>query len=130
MKEYTWTGKNADGKKVKGRIRAQGPGHARIALQKKGVSVLKIRENPAHVPGKFSWFHPHVSEKDLILFSRQLSTMLNAGMPLLQSLEFLESRHGSPGFQRILASVKTSVESGESFTNSLKKHPRVFSKWG
>ncbi len=128
MKEYAWTGKNADEKKVKGRIKAQGPGYARIALQQKGIFVVKIREISHPAPGKFSWFHPHVSEKDLILFSRQLSTMLNAGLPLLQSLEFLESRHGSPGFQRVLEFVKTSVESGESFTSALKNHPGIFNE--
>ncbi len=128
IQEYLWTGKNAKGKKQKGIIKAQNEGHARLALRKQGIFVSRIQKKTDHFQHVRSFFEVSSHQKAVIMFSRQLATMLNAGLPLLQSLQFLESQNFAPGFQSILSSVSSSVESGISFTNSLKNHPKTFNQ--
>ncbi len=128
MEEYLWTGKNTRGKKQKGTIKAQSMGAARIALRKQGIFVVRIKKKSRHFQFLRSLLRNSSHQKEVIIFSRQMATMLNAGLPLLQSLKFLESQHFSSGFQSILSSVSASVESGVSFSNSLKNHPNAFNQ--
>ena len=71
-------------------------------------------------------FKPKVTGKDVVIFTRQLSTMIDAGLPLVQGLEILGNQQENPTFKKILTQVRTDVETGTTFADALKKHPKVF----
>lgn len=121
IKEYnfTWEGKDKTGKQVKGEMRAQGEAVVNATLRRQGVLVSKIKKLRAGSGGS-------VSTKDITLFTRQLATMMKAGVPLLQSFDIVGKGHSNPAVARLLMSIKTEVETGSSLTNAFKKYPLYF----
>lgn len=121
IKEYnfTWEGKDKTGKQVKGEMRAQGEALVNATLRRQGVLVSKIKKLRAGSGGS-------VSTKDITLFTRQLATMMKAGVPLLQSFDIVGKGHSNPAVARLLMSIKTEVETGSSLTNAFKKYPLYF----
>ena len=121
IKEYnfTWEGKDKTGKQVKGEMRAQGEAVVNATLRRQGVLVSKIKKQRAGSGGS-------VSTKDITLFTRQLATMMKAGVPLLQSFDIVGKGHSNPAVARLLMSIKTEVETGSSLTNAFKKYPLYF----
>jgi type IV pilus assembly protein PilC len=116
---FTWEGKDKTGKQVKGEMRAQGEAVVNATLRRQGVLVSKIKKQRVGSGGS-------VSAKDITLFTRQLATMMKAGVPLLQSFDIVGKGHANPAVARLLMSIKTEVETGSSLTNAFKKYPLYF----
>ncbi|MCX7153605.1 MAG: type II secretion system F family protein [Proteobacteria bacterium] len=116
---FTWEGKDKTGKAVKGEMRAQGEAVVNATLRRQGVLVSKIKKQRAGSGGS-------VSTKDITLFTRQLATMMKAGVPLLQSFDIVGKGHSNPAVARLLMAIKTEVETGSSLTNAFRKYPLHF----
>ena len=116
---YTWEGKDKSGKVVKGEMRAGGEAVVRATLRRQGVLIDKIKQRKAGSGGS-------VSEKDVTLFTRQLATMMKAGVPLLQSFDIVGKGHSNPAVARLLLELKTEVETGSSLAAAFKKYPLHF----
>ena len=125
---YIWKGKNPKGRKVKGEMEAESVDQVRNSLQRRKITAGKIKKKPKDLFENVAFLQPKVKETDVIIFSRQFSTMIDAGLPLLQCLDILQSQQENPTFKKNLKKIKESVESGETFADALKKFPKVFNE--
>ncbi|MCP3872527.1 MAG: type II secretion system F family protein [Desulfobacteraceae bacterium] len=125
---YEWKGKNPKGRKVKGEMEAETPEQVKQNLARRKITSAKVKKKPKDLFENIEFFQPKVKENDVIIFSRQFSTMIDAGLPLLQCLDILQSQQENPTFKKNLKKIKESVESGETFADSLKKFPKVFNE--
>jgi len=125
---YEWKGKNPRGRKVKGEMTAETPEQVKQNLQRRKIVPVKIKKKPKDLFENIKLFQPKVKENDVIIFSRQFSTMIDAGLPLLQCLDILQAQQENPTFKKSLKQIKDSVESGETFADSLKKFPNIFNE--
>src|SRR3990172_7779591 len=116
---FSWEGKDKQGKVVKGELRAQGEALVNATLRRQGILVTKVKKQRAGTGGS-------VSEKDVTLFTRQLATMMKAGVPLLQSFDIVGKGHTNPAVARLLMAIKTDVETGSSLTQAFRKFPLYF----
>jgi len=126
MPHYNWKGKNSYGEKRKGVIEAPNIEAARAHLKKVRVTPTKLKEKPKDLFENVAFFQPKVTGKDVVIFTRQLSTMIDAGLPLVQGLEILGNQQENPTFKKILIQIRGDVETGTTFAEALKKHPKVF----
>ena len=127
MAQFSYKAKTTDGKEVKGTLQAQSEERAALLLQSHGLVPLDLKLadetsllNRAVLGGK-------VSTRDLILFSRQIASMIRAGVPILQALQALAKQIDKPAFQKLLQDLTYNIESGESLSNALARYPTVFS---
>ena len=120
-KEFTflWTGKNKAGKTVQGEQRATSEAVVNATLRRQGVLVEKVSKQRFKSGGK-------VSEKDIALFTRQLSTMMKSGVPLLQTVDIVGRGHDNPAVGRLLLDIKSDVETGSSLSQAFRKYPIYF----
>ena len=120
-KEFTfvWEGKDKAGKTVRGELRATGDAVVNATLRRQGVMVTKVKKQSFRKGGR-------VSDKDITLFTRQLATMMKAGVPLLQSFDIVGKGHANPAVARLLFELKTEVETGSSLNQAFKKYPLYF----
>ena len=125
---YLWKGKNPKGRKVKGEMEAETSEQVTQSLTRRKIIPTKIKKKPKDIFENVEFLKPKVKEDEVIIFSRQFSTMIDAGLPLLQCLEILQSQQENPTFKKNLKKIKESVESGETFADSLKKFPKVFNE--
>jgi type IV pilus assembly protein PilC len=124
MPAYTWEGKNRQGQTQKGSSTAANETALSSELRRKGIMVTSIRPKSAM---KLSFGGGgSISSKDLVVFTRQFCTMIDAGLPLVQCLDILSRQQDNPYFKKCLFEVKESVESGSTFAEALGKHPRIF----
>ena len=116
----------ATGKKVTGQMQANSEQAVAKTIKDQGYALLTVKD--ATRSGGFGPFKPKVKTKDRVIFSRQLSTLINAGLPLVQSLTSVNNQTKSKQLNVVLTDVIQSVESGKSFADSLGKHPEVFNQ--
>lgn len=128
MPVYVWKGKNKLGTTTKGEIEAANVKAVEYQLTKRGVLNFKVKEKPKDIFENVSFMQPKVTQKDVIIFCRQFSTMIDAGLPIIQCLEILSSQAENPTFRKKLKEIKGDVESGSTLAESLKKHPQQFDK--
>lgn len=128
MPLYLWNGINQKGKKQKGEIEAKDIPSAQQLLKRQSLTSVTVKPKPKDIFENVAFLQPKVKTKDLILFTRQFSTMIDAGLPLMQGLEILASQCENPTFKKILAQIKNDVEGGSTFSDSLQKHPKVYDK--
>ncbi len=126
MPHFIWKGKNSYGEKRKGVLEAPNIEAARAHLKKIRVTPSKLKEKPKDMLANIEFFQPKVTGKDIVVFTRQLSTMIDAGLPLVQGLEILGNQQENPTLKKILQQVRGDVETGTTFADALKKHPKVF----
>jgi type IV pilus assembly protein PilC len=126
MPHFIWKGKNSYGEKRKGIIEAPNIEAAKAHLKKIRVTTTKLKEKPKDLFANVEFFQPKVTGKDIVVFTRQLSTMIDAGLPLVQGLEILGNQQENPTFKKILLQIRSDVETGTTFADALKKHPKVF----
>lgn len=121
MPAFVWKGKNRLGELQEGVIVADGRDSATATLKRNGVQVLSIKPQAAKTKslGK-------VKAKDLAIFTRQFSVMIDAGLPLVQCLEILGSQQQNQGFKRIIESIRQDVEQGATLQAAMAKHPKAF----
>ncbi|MBT9539039.1 type II secretion system F family protein [Thiobacillus sp.] len=118
---YLWEGMDKRGKKVKGQMQAGGEAVVSTLLRKQGITVAKIKKQSTLFSGA-----KKVTDKDITLFTRQLATMMKAGVPLLQAFEIVGRGHSNPSVQRLLAEIKADIEKGSSLTQAFGRHPLYF----
>jgi type IV pilus assembly protein PilC len=116
---YLWEGKDKSGKIIKGQMRAGGTALVNVTLRRQGIVVTKVAKQRIGRGGK-------VSDKDVTLFTRQMATMMKAGVPLLQSFDIVGKGHANPAVARLLMSIKTDVETGSSLAAAFRKFPLHF----
>ncbi len=126
MPVYVWKGKSSAGDKRKGEIEAPDQAGALAQLKRLRINDLVIKEKPKDLFENVSFFKPKVTGKDMVVFTRQLSTMINAGLPLVQGLEILEKQQENPTFRKALHEVRSDVESGSTLADSMRKNPKIF----
>jgi type IV pilus assembly protein PilC len=118
---FTWEGTDNRGKRVKGKTVAASEAAVRAELRKQGVVPVKIRKQITLFQGRGK-----VTPEDIAIFSRQLATMLSAGIPLVQGFDIVSNGHDNPAMQRLLRSIKTDLESGTALGEALARHPLYF----
>ncbi|MFO8089627.1 MAG: type II secretion system F family protein [Desulfatiglandaceae bacterium] len=126
MTVYKWVGVTRKGKTVKGQVEAQDERFARAQLKRRNVTVKKIKAKPKDIFENISFFKPKVTKKDVVVFTRQFSTMIDAGLPLVQGLRILAEQHEKKTFKEILRRIVRDVAGGSSLADALKKHPAQF----
>ncbi|BCA80218.1 type II secretion system F family protein [Desulfuromonas sp. AOP6] len=128
MAKFSWEGKTRTGQVQKGEMEAQNEAAVTATLRRQGItpSNIKARGKGLDMELKIPGFEPKISTKDLVVFTRQFSTMIDAGLPLVQCLDILSRQQDNSTFKKILLQVKEDVESGSTFAEALKKHPKAF----
>lgn len=116
---FHWEGRDKSGRVVKGEMRAGGESVVAASLRRRGIMVSKIKKQ-SFARGR------KISEKDLAIFTRQLSTMLRAGVPLLQCFDIVARGHGNPSMSRLLNDIKMDIETGTSLNQAFRKYPIYF----
>ncbi len=126
MPVYVWKGKNTYGEKRKGELEAIDQAAALSQLKRMRIADPTIKEKPKDLFENVAFFQPKITGKDLVVFTRQLSTMIDAGLPLVQCLEILAKQQSNSSLKKVLQNVQLDVESGTTFADSMRKHPKVF----
>jgi type IV pilus assembly protein PilC len=116
---YLWTGKDRAGKPISGEIRANGEAQVNATLRRQGIRVDSVKKQRMRGGGK-------VTDKDITMFTRQLATMMKAGVPLLQAFDIVGKGHANPAVSRLLLDIKTDVETGNSLKQAFERHPLYF----
>ena len=116
---FKWEGRDKNGRVVKGEMRAGGDSVVAAALRRRGIMATKIK--------KLSFTRGRkITGKDLALFTRQLSTMLKAGVPLMQSFDIVGRGHANPSMARLMNDIRADVETGTSLNQAFRKYPLYF----
>ena len=118
---FTWEGTDRTGKKVKGKVVATSESAVRTELRRQGVVPTRVRKQSMlfRKQGK-------VTPGDIAIFSRQLATMMTAGIPLVQSFDIVGAGHENPAMQKLILAIKADVEGGTTLADALAKHPLYF----
>ncbi len=126
MPVYLWVGKTRNNDVRKGEIEAPSEEAVRAQLTRQKITPTKIKKKPKDLFENVAFLQPKVKEHDIILFARQFSTMIDAGLPIIQCLDILYSQQGNPTFKKMLKQIKESVEGGATLAEALKKFPKQF----
>jgi len=126
MSVYIWQGKTRDGATKKGELEARSAEAVMAQLRSQGIVPGKVKEKPKDISEIFTFLQPRVKVKDLVVFTRQFAVMVDAGLPLVQCLQILGDQEENPTFKRAINEVRSDVESGATFADSLRKHPKIF----
>lgn len=121
---YVWEGTNKQGKKVSGEMTGQSDALVKAVLRRQGVNPTKVKKKPQPLLGLGA--KTKITPKDITVFSRQLATMMSAGVPLVQAFEIVGRGHENAGMQELILGVKSDVEAGGRLTDALRKRPRYF----
>ena len=116
---FNWEGRDRSGKTVRGEVRAVSEAAVNAVLRRQGVTVQKVKKQRTSGGGS-------VSAKDITLFTRQLATMMKAGVPLLQSFEIVGKGAANPAVARLVLELKTEVETGSPLATAFRKYPLYF----
>ncbi|NHZ61913.1 type II secretion system F family protein [Massilia genomosp. 1] len=116
---YAWEGKDKTGKTVRGELRAGGEAVVNVTLRRQGVMVTKVKKK-RYRSGK------RITDKDISLFTRQLATMMKAGVPLLQSFDIVGKGHSNPSMSKLIMELRGDIETGTSLNNAFRKYPLYF----
>ena len=128
MGKFSWEATTKSGTVMKGEMEAPNVEAVQAQLRRQGLAPGNIKERgkgldiDISIPG----FEPKVTTKDLVVFTRQFATMIDAGLPLVQCLDILSKQQENKTFKKILVKIKEDVESGSTFADALKKHPKAF----
>ena len=126
MPFYVWVGKTKKGRSLKGELEAADERIARIQLKKRNIEVTKLKPKPKDLFENISFMQPRVTNKDIVIFTRQFSTMIDAGLPLVQGLNILGEQTENKTFRNMLKRITKDVEGGSTLADALGKHPKVF----
>lgn len=126
MPVYQWVGTNRKNETRKGEMVASNESTVRSNLMRLKITPTKIKKKPKDLFENVSWLQPKVKEKDIILFARQFSTMIDAGLPIIQCLEILTTQQSNKTFKRMIKEIKEQVEGGATLAEALKRFPKHF----
>jgi type IV pilus assembly protein PilC len=120
---FVWEGTDRKGGRVKGETRAATIALARADLRRQGITPLKLKKKSSSI---FSNRKQKITAKDIAVFTRQLATMMSAGVPMVQAFDIVGRGHNNVSMQELVLSIKADVEGGTSLTKALRKHPLYF----
>ena len=126
MPVYQWVGKNKENKVKKGELEAASEEAVKAQLSRQRITPTKIKLKPKDLFENVSFLQPKVKMHDIILFARQFSTMIDAGLPIIQCLDILFSQQANSTLKKMLKEIKESVEGGATLAEALKKFPKHF----
>lgn len=126
MPIYLWEGKNRNNIVQKGEMEASSEDVVRSNLNRLRITPTKIKKKPKDLFENVAFLQPKVTQRDVILFCRQFSTMIDAGLPIIQCMDILHSQQENATFKKMLKNIKEQVESGATLADSLKKYPKQF----
>ncbi|HJV73638.1 MAG TPA: type II secretion system F family protein [Noviherbaspirillum sp.] len=116
---FAWEGKDKAGKVVKGELRAGSETIVNVTLRRQGILVTKVKKKSFSTGKK-------ITDKDITLFTRQLATMMKAGVPLLQSFDIVGKGHANPSVAKLLQDIRADIETGSSLNQAFRKYPLYF----
>ncbi|HEX7650894.1 MAG TPA: type II secretion system F family protein [Noviherbaspirillum sp.] len=116
---FAWEGKDKSGKTVKGELRAASQTVVNATLRRQGILVTKVKKKTFSTGKK-------ITDKDITLFTRQLATMMKAGVPLLQSFEIVSKGHSNQSVAKLIQDIRTDIETGSSLNQAFRKFPLYF----
>jgi type IV pilus assembly protein PilC len=130
MPTYKYTARDQEGKNVSGRISAENESIIVTELRKRNLTILSIaqEQESAFKKSSKSMGAKKIKAEDLVIFTRQFATMLDAGIPILQSLEALGEQTVNPGFKAALEGIREDIKVGSSLSSAFAKHPRIFDR--
>ena len=126
MPVYLWEGKNRNNQIQKGELDVPSEDAVRAHLSRLKIVPSKIKKKPKDLLENVAFLQPKVKEKDVIVFARQFSTMIDAGLPIIQCLDILQAQQENVTFKKMLKTIKEAVEGGTTLADSLKKYPKQF----
>lgn len=126
MPVFIWEGKNRSNQTQKGEMEAPSEEAVRNQLSRLRIAPSKIKQKPKDLFENVAFLQPKVKENDVIIFCRQFSTMIDAGLPIIQCLDILQSQQENATFKKILKQIKDGVEGGATLADTLKNHPKLF----
>ena len=126
MPVFVWVAQTKKGRKLKGEIDVANEAIALSQLKKRNFTVKKLKAKPKDIFGNISFLKPKVTKKDLMVFTRQFSTMIDAGLPLVQGLTILAEQSENPTFKAVLKEITKDVEGGSTLAEAMKKHSKIF----
>jgi type IV pilus assembly protein PilC len=123
-KQWLWEAKTRAGEVKKGEMEAMDAAAVDTRLKALGLSPVKVKKKPAEL--RLPQLGSGVGGKDLLVFTKQFATMIDAGLPLVQCLDILANQMDNAAFKKVVIAIKSKVESGSTFADALKDHPKVF----
>ncbi len=120
---YVWEGKDRQGKKVKGELTGTSEALVKVALRRQGVTPTKVRKKPKPL---FGGAGKPITATDIAIFARQMTTMMESGVPLIQAFEIVGQGHENPSMQELILTIKADIEAGGTFADALRRHPKHF----
>lgn len=121
---FIWEGKTRQGSVQKGELVANNKEEVIALLRKQNILPINVSAKAKEI--KFNFGDKKITDKDVVIFTRQLATMIDAGLPLVQCLDILGSQTESKALAKVINQVRSDVESGATFADALKKHSKVF----
>src|SRR6201984_3657013 len=125
MPVFAWEGRPRAGEVKKGTMEADAEPEVANRLRAQGITLSKARKKMKDIEIKLP-FGGGVAEKDIVVFTRQFATMIDAGLPIVQCLDILSSQATVKPLRRAIQQIKDDVEAGSSFNEALRKHPKLF----
>ena len=126
MEAFKYAGKTSAGIIKKGVIQAASKDEAMSILRQQGIRATSVKPKPKDIEIKIPGLGRGVKETEIVIFTRQFATMIDAGLPLVQCLDILSSQTENKTFAKAIAAVKQDVEGGSTYADALRKHPNIF----
>jgi type IV pilus assembly protein PilC len=126
MPVFLWEGTTKKDEVRKGEMEAADDLAVRTLLRRQGFKSIEVRKKPKDLAEYVPFLAGRIKEKEIVVFCRIFSTMINAGLPLIQCLDLLAQQEQNKAFSKIIRSVKEDIEGGTSLTDAIRKHPKVF----
>src|SRR5271157_2943028 len=126
MPEYVWKARTPADNILSGEMNEVNESVVMTKLRKMNYTDIKVKKKPKDLFENIEFFQPKVKTKDIVIFTRQFATMIDAGLPLVQCLEILAGQQENKTFKKVLTSIKLTVEGGSTFADALRKHPKAF----
>ncbi len=126
MPDFLWKAKSVAGMVAKGEMTAPNELAVMAKLKRMKYVNIKVKKKPKDLFENVAFFQAKVPTKEIVIFTRQFATMIDAGLPLVQCLDILAAQQENKTFKKVLSDVKQNVESGNTLAESLKKHPKIF----
>jgi type IV pilus assembly protein PilC len=126
MPAYTWKGKTRQGTVTSGVMEAANVEAVEAQLRGQMLTPIKVKAKPKDVSEYITFLKQKIKTKELVIFTRQFATMIDAGLPLVQCLKILGDQQENPTFKKVIEEVRDDVEQGSTFADALSKHPKPF----
>ena len=123
---FLWEGTDKRGNRVSGEITSSDPTLAKAELRQQGIVPFKVRKKPISIFSQLQ--QAKITPMEIAILTRQLATMLKAGIPVVQALDILGKGATNPKLQSLIISIRTDIESGVNFSDALRKHPKYFNE--